>query len=445
MMGPQALAPSVRQAGSLPYPGKAAGTINELMPFDRVVVVMMENHSFDNLLGALPRTHPYADGLDFDSAGSATNFNLGIGSAPPTVTAFPFTTTAQARNVSQSWRATHEQIDGGRMDGFVRAAQGANEPMGYFTPDVLPFAYSLASTFTLANRWFCSVPGPTYPNRRFLLAGTAYGGTVTNSDALADRPPPNGTILDQLSKHNISWANYFTDAPLTSVIPSSVIRHLDHLHGIDKFFHDCQAGTLPQVSFVDPGIGVQSSIASALASLPLFVKDALRLIGGFPDRPSDPAETEEDPQSMYYGESWAHGVIEAVLRSPAWERTLLVYTYDEHGGYYDHVPPPPAPLPDNIPPTLQPNDPPGDYGMYGPRVPAVVISPYSRPGGVSDVVHDHTSILATIEAKWNLPALTNRDANAATVMDFLDTNTAALLHAPRIQAPSETGPSGPVE
>jgi phospholipase C len=96
------------------------------------------------------------------------------------------------------------------------------------------------------------------------------------------------------------------------------------------------------------------------------------------------------------------------------------------------------------PPKLQPGDPPGDYGMYGPRVPAVVVSPYSKPGGVSDVVCDHTSVLATIESKWNLPALTNRDANAATVMDFLDLGNAALLNPPPIQAPSETGPSGPV-
>ena len=116
---------------------------------------------------------------------------------------------------------------------------------------------------------------------------------------------------------------------------------------------------------------------------------------------------------MYYGERWAHEAVEAVIRSPAWPRTLLIYTYDEHGGYYDHVPPPPAPAPDDIPPKRRRRSP-GDYDMYGPRVPRVVVSPYSKPGGVSDVVRDHTSILATIEHKWNLPALTDRDANAAT-------------------------------
>ena len=109
---------------------------------------------------------------------------------------------------------------------------------------------------------------------------------------------------------------------------------------------------------------------------------------------------------MYYGEAWAHRVVEAVLQSPRWDRTLLIYTYDEHGGYFDHVAPPAAIPPDNIPPALQPGDHPGGYDMYGPRVPAIVVSPYSRPGGVTKQIHDHTSVLATIEQKWNLPALT---------------------------------------
>jgi phospholipase C len=155
-------APLVREAGSLPFPDKPIGAVNEQMPFDHLVVVMMENHSFDNLLGALSRTRSGVDGLSFDGVGEATNSNPGRGSTPSEVIAFPLVNTAQAKNVSQSWKATHEQINDGAMDGFVTSVN-AREPMGYYTPDVLPFAYSLASTFTLADRWFCSVPGPTYP------------------------------------------------------------------------------------------------------------------------------------------------------------------------------------------------------------------------------------------------------------------------------------------
>jgi phospholipase C len=429
--------PVTREAGSLPFPGKPVGTVNVDMPFDHIVVVMMENHSFDNLLGDLGRTCSDVDGLTFDPAGNAKNSNPDGASPPAEVRSFPFPNTAQAKNITQSWKATHEQINGGAMDGFVSSEKGASEAMGYYTPAALPFAYSLACTFTLANRWFSSVPGPTYPNRRFLLAGTAFGGTATSNHELLgalEKPPPNGTIFNRLSEHGISWANYFTDIPMTAVIPRILPEHPFHHHPHSKFLEDCKAGTLPQVSFVDPATGKFSSLADSLGALPKIVKEALDRL--------DPGESEEDPDDMYYGERWAHETVEAVLRSPAWPRTLLIYIYDEHGGYYDHVAPPPAVVPDNIPPKLGPGEV-GDYRMYGPRVPAVVVSPYSRPGGVSNVVCDHTSVLATIEHKWNLPALTGRDANAATIMDFLDTSASPRFDPPALKAPSESGPSGP--
>jgi phospholipase C len=386
-----------REAGSLPFPDKPVGAPNQEMPFDHIVVVMMENHSFDNLLGALSCTRSDVDGLTFDAAGVAQNSNPGGPRTPPQVASFPLENTAQAKHVSQGWKSTHEQIDGGAMDGFVRTAD-ATEPMGYYTPEVLPFAYSLAGAFTLANRWFCSVPGPTYPNRRFLLAGTAFGGTTTGLGTLADPPPTHGTIFDSLSEHHISWASYFTDVPMTMVIPSIALKHLTRHHRLSRFFHDCKAGSLPGVSFVDPGIGAFSSLAKVAASLPAALKDALKLIGvDFSALP--PAETEEDPQDMYWGEAWAHQVVEAVLHSPAWPRTLLIYTYDEHGGYYDHVAPPAAVLPDDVAPRLGPGDPPGAYDLYGPRIPTVVVSPYSRPEGTSEEVCDHTDSLG-LRAAW---------------------------------------------
>ena len=113
------------------------------------------------------------------------------------------------------------------MNGFVRSG-GALEPMGYYTPEVLPFAYSLASTFTVADAWFSSAPAPTYPNRRFLLAGTAYGCTTTSPGTLLDGPPPHGTIFDRLSEAHVNWCDYFTDVPMTAVIPSIVLKHADH-------------------------------------------------------------------------------------------------------------------------------------------------------------------------------------------------------------------------
>jgi phospholipase C len=426
--------PPRRRAGSLPFPGTKPGTPNDAMPFDHLIVVMMENHSFDNLLGALSRDNPDVDGLTF-APPEKVNSNPGTAGIPGPVRSFPFQTTAQLKNISQSWKATHEQINGGDMNGFVRQS-GATEAMGYYPKEILPFAYSLASKFTVANRWFCSMPGPTYPNRRFLLAGTAYGATVTETDTLLDPPPLHGTIFDQLSQHNINWCNYFTDIPLTAVIPSIIVNHPRHLAHIDKFFHDCQAGTLPAVSFVDPALGALSEIGSKLSSLPSLAKDILK-IAGADFASAAPGETQEDPQDMYWGEAWAHRLVESVLQSPSWKSTLLIYTYDEHGGYYDHVPPPRAIPPDSIAPVLSAGDPPGAYDMYGPRVPAVVVSPYSKPGGVSDLIYDHTSVLATIEAKWNLPALTLRDANANHVMDFLDLRQMACGTPPVINAPTK--------
>jgi phospholipase C len=413
----------LRTPDSLPNPRKPAGSVNAAMPFDHIVVVMMENHSFDNVLGALALSgQPKAQGLRFSSTGVALNSNPGPNGP---VRSWPIPTTAQPAGPSQSWNATHEEMDGGRMDGFAR--DGLTGGMGYWTESVLPFPYSLARTFCVANRWFCSAPCQTYPNRRFLMAGSAYGNVSTSTESLKDPPPPNGTIWDRLHHFEISWRNYFTDLPSTGIINGTIEKYPSNLAPISQFFADCAAGTLPSVSLVDPEFGVAGIVGSSLATVPALqpLAQKLETTGG----------DEENPQDMAYGETWASKVVKAVLSSPAWPRTLLIYTYDEHGGYYDHVPPPPAIEPDSIPPKLGPEDFPGAYNIYGPRVPAVVVSPYSKSNAVTNVVHDHTSFLATVESKWNLPALTYRDANAKTVMDFLDVTHAAFLQPPTIAEP----------
>ncbi|MEA2214886.1 MAG: phospholipase [Solirubrobacteraceae bacterium] len=418
-----ALARPLRLPDSLPDRSRPAGTVDASMPFDHVVVVMMENHSFDNVLGALAHSgQPKAHGLRLNRRGIALNSNPGP--AGP-VRSWPIPTTAQPAGPSQSWNATHEEMDGGKMDGFAR--QGLDGGMGYWTEDVLPLPYSLARTFCVANRWFSSAPCQTYPNRRFLMAGTAYGNISTSLESLKDPPPPNGTIWDRLHHHEISWRNYFTDLPSTGIISSTVEKYPGNLAPIAQFFADCSSGSLPAVSLVDPEFGVVGEVGSALAQLPALapIAEKLQTTGG----------DEEAPQDMAYGEYWAYQAIDAVLRSPAWPRTLLIYTYDEHGGYYDHVAPPEALAPDSIPPKLGPNDVPGGYDVYGPRVPAIVLSPYSKANAVTNVVHDHTSFLATVEAKWNLPAMTYRDANARTVEDFLDVSRAAFLNPPTVAEP----------
>src|SRR5436190_21921575 len=391
-----ARAGGLRQPDWLPDPFRPEGTPTAALPFDHVVVLMMENHSFDCYFGMLPRRgQPAADGYAFDPAGRPANRNPYKGGY---VTPLKATSECQA-SVTQNWNSTHKQIDGGRMDGFAATSP---QSMVYWTDEDLPFYYSLARTFTLANRWFGSAPCQTYPNRRFLLAGTAYGNISTDTQSLQDPPPPNGTIFDRLNQHGISWRNYFVDLPGTGVIPSIGEKNPGKLVPISQFFADCSAGTLPAVSFVDPEFGAAGEVGGSLP-------------GATGDRASAQGGDEEHPQDIQIGQAFAAKVVNAILASPAWPRTLFVWSYDEHGGYYDHVPPPAAPKPDDIPPKLKPTDVRGGYDIYGPRVPAVVVSPYSKPHGVTNVVHDHTSIPATIEAKWNLPALTRRAANAATL------------------------------
>src|SRR5436190_7808464 len=364
------------QPGVVPDLLREPGEPTEALPFDHLVVLMMENHSFDCYFGMLPRLgQPHADGFRFDNLGQPANRNPLDGGY-----VLPYRATSVCQgSVTQNWNSTHRQIDGGRMDGF---AATSTQSMVYWTDQDLPFYYSLAKTFTLANRWFCSAPCQTYPNRRFLMAGTAYGNISTDTSSLFDPPPPNGTIFDRLSAFGLSWHNYFTDLPSSGIISSVPKKYPANLAPIEQFFGDCAAGTLPAVSLVDPEFGVAGEVGGPLADAGVPGASRVSAQGG----------SEENPQDIQIGQATAARVIDAVLSSPAWPRTLLIWTYDEHGGYYDHVPPPAAIKPDDIPPKLGPNDFPGGYDMYGPRVPTVVVSPYSRPRGVTNVVHDHTSV-----------------------------------------------------
>ncbi len=428
-----ASARTARGPGALPYPALPVGQVTGAFPFDHLVLVMQENHSFDNYLGMLPVSgQPLADGFTFNKRGEPVNWNP-IGTERMYVYHQPGDIGAQDSG-SQSWDDSHLQIDGGAMDGFAGTGPGS---MGYYTEGDLPFYYSLANTFTLANRWFCSVPAQTYPNRRFYMAGTASGIVSTDIDNI-DVYPPNGTIWDQLSGNGISWKNYFSDAPTTAIILDTIFRYPENLTSIAEFFGDAAAGTLPSVSLVDCNMGaVQGEVPSVVGELPQPVPT----FAATPDLAIETTcQSEENPEDVQLGEQFVAGVVNAVMAGPAWQRTLLVWLYDEHGGYYDHVAPPAAIPPDATPPDIGPADQPGGYNMYGPRVPVVVVSPYARSHAVTNKVHDHTSVLATIERQWNLPALTYRDANAATLADFLDTSLMTFAEPPDLAAPANPLP-----
>ena len=385
--------------GTRPFPRVPEGT--DMLPrIEHVVVVQMENHSFDDHFGVLGRGDGFRighDGLPLD-ANPDTNGNL--------IRAFHMPSTCQLHShPGQNWNASHTAFDGGRNDGFVRASGPV--AMGYWDGTDLPFYYALARTFPLCDRFFCSVLAQTYPNRRFLMAGTAAGIVSTTTAALTAPPPPNGTIFDRFASHGISWRNYFSDLPSAAIIIETLTKYgKTNFSPIAQFYTDAAAGNLPFFSLVDPNFSTQS---------------------------------EEDPQDVREGEQFAAQVVNAVMQGPGWSKTLLIWNYDEHGGYYDHVPPPPAIRPDDIPPDITvPPDLPGGYDRYGFRVPAVVVSPFARRHYVSHRTHDHTSILKLIETKWNLGALTFRDANASNLLDTvdLDTRRPAFLDPPVLPAPA---------
>ncbi len=453
--------------GDRPRPDLPAGT-DQLPQIRHIVVLMMENHSYDNYLGMLAGR---GDGFSLGADGEPTAATPGHDGA--LVRAHHLPSCEQVAHIpSQSWHACHQQWHGGRCDGFVRsvpAAAGdrAHLAMGYWTEADLPFYYGLAKTFPLADRWFSSCLGPTFPNRRFLIAGTAHGLTDDLPFDLADYPPA-GTVFDLLGRHGISWANYHNVdryhvilrrvlgggglsalrrlvslgswyPPLVQAVrgnksftadlyPLGLARCLHHLHSTERFFADAATGRLPAVSIVDPDYDAYS---------------------------------EENPQDIRLGESFAAEVINRVMHGPGWPHTLLIWLYDEHGGYYDHVPPPPAPRPDDVDGRVLRGLPgwlavvlrpflraaleraetadagPHRYDTYGFRVPAVIVSPYARPGFVTSQVYDHTSVLKLIERKWNLPPLTRRDAAAQAPLDALDLDGApAFLTPPDLPAPA---------
>ena len=393
--------PPLRTPGSLPFPDRPPGTLNpdltpELANIDHIIVVMMENHSFDSHLGLLPSTpNRTVDGwtLAADGRPTATQVDPATGA---TVRAFPAGTPCQG-NVSQSWVASHEAWDNGAMDGFLKGS--SSWAMAYWDSSTLPFYYWLASTFPVCDRFFCSTLCQTYPNRVFAMAGTA-AGLISTDTPPPTVTPPNGHIFERLDAYGIPWATYYSELPTPGLFGAAYAAEREgrNFFGpfgapaatVQAFKAACLAGTLPSYVLVEPDYQWGS---------------------------------EENPQDIRVGQWFASQVVQALMSVPkVWERSLLVWCYDEHGGYYDHVPPPVAPAPgDGIDPILPAGV--SDYGdkytQLGFRVPAVVVSPWAKDKFSSHTVYDHTSVLATVERKWNLPALTYRDANANHLGDCL--------------------------
>ncbi len=382
------------QPGDRPYPRHPEGT--EFLPrIEHIIIYMQENHSYDSYYGMLPRGDGYTlvDGVPQNSNPLSPTQNLDVFHAPDTC--------QLGEGVSQNWVSTHTQIDSGRMDGFL--FNGNTNAMRYWDQTDIPFYYSLAQTFPICDRWFASAPCQTYPNRLYLQAATCQSLISTSGDVLSLPHPAGGTIWDKLNQFGISWNDYAWDLPDIALFPHTFPANSSHVKTFNQFLTDCRTGSLPHVSIVSPGVNNY---------------------------------TEENPHDVQLGEAYSASIINAVMDSPAWPKTALFFMYDEHGGYYDHVPPPPAVPPDDIPPAVAaaPGAP-DAWNIYGLRVPAFVISPYAKRNYVSSVVHDHTSVLRFIETKFNLGALTRRDAHADNLLDCFDFSHRSFREPPTLAAP----------
>jgi phospholipase C len=408
---------------------------NQLQAIQHIVHLMLENRSFDHMLGFLYPYGPGFEGLTGDETNPDTSQNP--------VKVFPINPGDQGAyfmpgaDPGEGYANTNSQLFGSGKapvppvatnKGFVtnfdatipwdqkagRSAQAgttASSIMGIFTPQALPILSGLAKGFAVCDHWFSSVPTETFPNRAFACAATSQGHMNDGTASYTVQ-----SIFGLMSEHNQTWKIYGYDKePMTRNNFQDTVKAPDTNFGrFSDFVNDAKQGQLAQYSFLEPSWGSSGN-------------------------------SQHPNYDVSLGEKYIHDVYYALRNGPGWDQTLLFITYDEHGGCYDHVPPPSGAVP--------PDDSLGEFGFdftrFGVRVPAVLVSPLIQAGTVFRVPADsmpldHTSVLKTIETRWELPALTRRDAAAPDVGDVLTLETARPADDDPLQGvplPQSSGPN----
>jgi len=367
-------------ATRLPTPGTSG--------IDHIVVLMMENRSFDHYLGWLPGADGRQAGLSYvdrDGVTRATHHLTDYqGCAHP--------------DPDHSWEGGRVQYNGGRCDGWLRSGENDEFAIGYYGRQDLGFYGHAAPYWTTFDRYFSATLAETYPNRFY--QHSAQTDRIHNSTDVATMP----TIWDRLAGKGVPHAYYYVDVPFLALYGT---KYLDIARTWAQFKLDAAAGTLPAVSFLDPK---------------------------FTDEGTGSSADDHPHADIRAGQSFLNDVYEAVTGGPGWARTALVVNYDEWGGFFDHVPPTTAP--DATPEA--------GTGMRGFRTPALMVSPRARRGHVAHGVYDHTSVLKMIEWRWGLDPLTPRDAAARNLAEVLDFASAPDLSAPRWDVPPAVSvPCGP--
>jgi len=368
-------------AAALPKPADSG--------IDHIIVVMMENRSFDHFLGWMP-------GADGKQAGMGYVDRYGI---PHTTHHLATYQGCASPDPDHSYEGGRIELNGGKCDGWLRAGENDEFAIGYYESADLDFWRQAGADWTVCDRYFAATMAETYPNRFYQHC--ARTDRLHNSSVTSTLP----TIWDRLADAGLKGRYYFGDIPFTALWGT---KYLGISHPYPTFLSDCASGSLPEVSFVDPR---------------------------FLDEGSGTSGDDHPHADIRSGETFLAEVYNAVVSSPAWERTLLVINYDEWGGFYDHV----------SPGTAADADP--ATALRGFRVPSLVVSPRARRRYVAHGTYDHTSVLRAIEWRWGLAPLTPRDAGARNIAEVLDFASPPSLAAPRyLVAPFVAGPPcGPAQ
>jgi phospholipase C len=399
---------------------------------------MQENRSFDHYFGKMPdyrRDHGIPGASDID--GLPPNASNPSRDDVNQLVFAHHMGTERHEGLSPAWDESHRQWNRSNptsptptMDGFVYTAANFSRSgsrtkpvcdlngvraMGFYDSRDIPYYYALGSQFAISDRMFSSIPSSTLVNRWYLLAASSFGRVAP--------PPPKTmgqinakTIFDLCEEHGITWKIYLNGDFTYYAWFTGYNRNKGHVVNAEQFFADASSNNLPQVAMIESGPST-----------------------GLDEHPLN------DIQS---GAAYMKRFFDALMKSPAWPKSAMMLTYDEGGGFFDHVPSPAAVKPDDIPPILTQVDPatgtirnftPGDFNRYGFRIPFVMVSPFAKPHYVSHTVADHTSIMKFIQKRFNLPSLTRRDAAAHDLLDMFDFSKPALLSPPSLPAQPTNG------
>jgi len=356
-------------ATALPAPGSSG--------IEHIVVLMMENRSFDHFLGWLPSVNPDVDGRQ------AGLTYLDRYRVPHRTHHLTMMASCGFQDPDHSYEGGRIQLNHGKCNGWLRSGQNDSLSIGYYERADLPFLGRAATDWTTFDRYFAAIMAETYPNRFYMHC--ARTDRLHNNTSFATMP----SIWDRLHEKRVSQAYYYSDLPFAALLGSHGPRHFKQF---PQFLLDCAAGKLPAVSFVEPR---------------------------FQDEDKGLSNDDHPHADIRAGEDFMNQVYDAVRHGPDWSSTVLEITYDEWGGFFDHVPPGHA------------ADVSKKTSLRGFRVPTVVISPFARRGHVSHQTFDHTSILKMIEWRHGLRPLTPRDRSAhnlATVLDLANPDTSSATY-----------------